>query len=63
MKDVWTLTMGAQGRMAAWSREWKANVRWLHSPQERTSEQGFKWHTRFSQVEKRRRTFRALGLL
>ena len=55
--------MGAQGRMAAWSREWKANVRWLHSPQERTSEQGFKWHTRFSQVEKRRRTFRALGLL
>lgn len=49
--------MGAQKRMVAWSRGWKANIRWLHSPQERTSEQGFKWHTRFLQVEKRGRTF------
>lgn len=40
----------------------EGNIRWLHSPQERTSEQGFKWHTRFLQVEKRGRTFRAVGL-
>jgi len=55
--------MGAQRRMVAWSTEWKANIRWLHSPQERTSEQGFKWHPRFLQVEKRGRTFRAVGIL
>lgn len=63
MKDVWILTVGAQKRMVAWSRGWKANIRWLHSPQERTSEQGFKWHTRFLEVEKRERTFRAVGIL